>query len=205
MSARPGFVTKHVPLRIPGPGPLLSGGRYLFDTLAHARAYQAWVEYDFTLDGVKFFDRPYISNPGCRVWSVGHGAQVVTRTERWQVPHGTCVPPQARAALVAEATKRSLTSVWPLTAPGLTALVYYRDRALPPNPADHNDPQKVAAVSLAAIESPVPLGAVIRAAGWAKLFDRSSWVLTTWFPFAPCDRGAPPLWPNSPPLPKPSL
>jgi hypothetical protein len=81
MSARPGFVVKHVPLRVPGPGPLLSGGRYLFDSVARAEAYRTWVTNDFILDGVKFFDRPYFSNPECRVWSV---AGLFTRSgRRW--------------------------------------------------------------------------------------------------------------------------
>jgi hypothetical protein len=87
MSARPGFIIKHVPLRIPdGPGPLFSGGRYLFETLASARAYQKWLTNDFILDGTKFFDRPYISKPESRVWSVeavlsARDPQVVTRME----------------------------------------------------------------------------------------------------------------------------
>jgi hypothetical protein len=209
MSARPGFAIKHVPLRIPpGPGPLVSGGRYLFDSMANAQAYQTWLTNDFVLDGTKFFARPYVANAEYRVWSVSGVMnagvpQVVTRMERWTVPadFNPCILQKRWNTVVAEALKRGVTGAWLLTAPGAVGLVYYRGRTLPSAPAEQNDPQKVAVASLAAIEAIAPLGNVFDDPGWTRVFDRSSWVLTTWFPLVSPDRGA--LWPNSPPLPKP--
>jgi hypothetical protein len=112
-----------------------------------------------------------------------------------------CILQKRWAAIVDAAMKRGVTGAWLLSSQGMVALVYYRGRTLPSTPADQNDPQKVAGASLAAVETMTPLGDVFSDQGWTKVFDRSSWILTTWFPLASPDRGA--LWPNSPPLPKP--
>jgi hypothetical protein len=217
MSARPGFVHKHVPLRInSADGSFLSGGRYLFETAQDAATYKNWVENDFILDGTRFFDRPYIHKPDCHIWNVvGMLAvgditnQVVTRMERWQVPAGADRSVlQGRWPLIVEgARQRWLSGVWLLDIPQdqLVGLVYFRDRVLPANPADQQDPQKVAEATLAGLERLTPLGQVFDDQGWGRLFDRTQWVLTVWFPFVAGDQGRRPLWPNSPPLPGPSL
>jgi hypothetical protein len=95
MSARPGFLHKHVPLSVDlATGNVFAGGRYLFDSVEHAEEYKFWVQNDFILDGVEFFNRPYFLNPECHAWSVIgaqdfgdiHTRQVVVRTERWTTP-----------------------------------------------------------------------------------------------------------------------
>lgn len=56
---------------------------------------------------------------------------------------------------------------------------------------------------LEALSSPAPLAAIFHSPGWSKVFDRSSWVFTIWFPIAEGQPEQRPLWPNSPPLPAP--
>src|SRR5204862_5583186 len=49
-----------------------------------------------------------------------------------------------------------------------------------------------------------PLGDSIAAMeGYSRIFDRTQFVLTVWYPFEPGDHGAPAVWPSSPPLPGP--
>lgn len=74
MAKRPGFRQKHLPIRVDSDNAkVLSGGRYLLDTFEHAEDYKRWIENDFTLDGVKFFDRPVFLDPSCHVWRVVGG------------------------------------------------------------------------------------------------------------------------------------
>jgi hypothetical protein len=47
------------------------------------------------------------------------------------------------------------------------------------------------------------MGKVLDTLGWPRVFDRTSWILTHWFPFAPADSGEPASWPHSPPFPEP--
>src|SRR5204862_7956101 len=47
-----------------------------------------------------------------------------------------------------------------------------------------------------------PLGALFDDRdGWTRDMDKTQWVFTIWQPFQLGDRGAPSLWPYSPPLP----
>lgn len=217
MSARSGFIRKHIPLRInASDGSFFSGGRYLFETLQDAVAYERWVVNDYVLDGIKFFDRPYILDPNCRTWAIAGMLtlgdvtdQVVTRMERWHVPANT---PRAAfqekwPAIVHGARQRCLTSVWLLdNAPDeMISLVYFRGRLNSADQECQGDPQKIVEASLKGLESMSPLGQVFDDRGWTKTFDRTQWVFTVWFPFVTGDHGRPPLWPNSPPLPEPFL
>lgn len=210
MAERPGMQRKQIPMRFdPSTGDLLTGGRYLFDTEQDAAKYKSWVEDEFILDGTRFFDRPYFLNPDCHSWGVvaAHNLkdiqqQVVMRTERWSVPHGsqTHALNEHWPSILREAARRDLAGVWLLynEQENLAQLVYFADRVVP------QDPYVPDFVSLAALESAVPLGAAFEGLpGWAKTFDRSQWVLSVWFPFEPGDHGRPSLWPNSPPLPEP--
>jgi len=92
---------RHIPFRpdatagIEG-GVWFSGGRYLFDTVEHARDYERFVKRDFTLDGFPVLDAPYFLNPNCHPWEVvgathfaGLDHQVLVRTERFAVGSGT--------------------------------------------------------------------------------------------------------------------
>ena len=209
MAREPGLLRKHIPLSFdPGTGNLLAGGRYLFDTEQHAQQYKAFVE-GYTLNGIKFLERPEFLEHDCHAWSVigardftdVRTSHVVLRTERWRVP-----PANQRhwlegqwASVRSEAQARGLTSVWLLynRHERLITLVYFADRLVPKNPSSPDF------VSLAALETAPPLGAVLEASGYAKVFDRTQWSWTIWFPVLAGDRGEPSRWPNSPPLPEP--
>jgi hypothetical protein len=210
MAARSGLMHKHIPLSFDiSSAQLRAGGRYLFDTAVHAERYKQWVENDFILDGIKFFDRPEIRNPDCHAWSVIgahdfgdiHTSQVVVRTERWRVPEeNQRVRRKNRwPAIRAQAAEAGLTGVWLLynKSEQLVALVYFADRVVP------KDPLVLDFVSLAALESSLPLGRVFDDLGWDRTSDLTQWVLTIWFPFVLGDQGEPSVWPHSPPLPEP--
>lgn len=206
---QPGMLHKHIPIRLDlATGNLQGGGRYLFDTAANAEAYKSFVE-NFTLDGIKFFDRPYFLDHDCHAWSVIgahdfgdiHTTQVIVRTERWMVPaENQRLLLKARWPVIrAEAAGRGLTSAWLLynKQEQLVALVYFADRIVPKNDLVPDF------VSLSALEFSPPLGHVFDNQGWTKTFDRTQWVLTIWFPFVLGDHGESSLWPHSPPLPEP--
>lgn len=148
MSRQPGMLRKHVPLAIDfQTGNLLAGGRYLFDTEEHAKEYKTFVTETFTVDGVKFLDRPYFLDHDCHSWSVVgardfadiHTSQVVMRTERWAVPADN----QRQSlkahwpAVRAEAGARGYSSVWLLynKQEQLATLVYFVPRLVPKDPA----------------------------------------------------------------------
>jgi hypothetical protein len=209
MAREPGLLRKHIPLSFdPATGNLLAGGRYLFDTEQHAQQYKAFVE-GYTLNGIKFLERPEFIEQDCHAWSVigardftdVHTTHVILRTERWQVP-----PSNQRhwlegqwASIRSEAQARGLTGAWLLYNyhERLVTLVYFADRLVP------QDPSTPDFVSLAALETAPPLGAVLESASYAKVFDRTQWSWTIWFPVLAGDRGEPSRWPNSPPLPEP--
>ena len=210
MAARPGFIRKLVPLRIDlANGEVSSGGRYLFETRKQAEEYRDWVTNEFVLDGVLFFDRPYFLAPDCHAWSVIgahdfwdiHAAQVLVRTERWRAPgpHQRQILKHRWPAIRAAAEGQGVSSVWLLhnSEEDLVSLVYVTNRFTPPNPVAPDF------VSLTALEYAPPLGQVFDDLPWTRTFDRTQWVLTTWFPYRGGDRGEPALWPNSPPFPQP--
>lgn len=209
MAREPGLLRKHIPLSFdPETGNLLAGGRYLFDTEHHAHQYKAFVE-GYTLNGIKFLERPEFIEHDCHAWSVigardftdVHTTHVVLRTERWQVPpahQGDWLAGQW-ASVRSEAQARGLTSVWLLynRHERQVALVYFADRVGP------QDPSTPDFASLAALGTAPPLGNALQGPGYAKVFDRTQWSWTIWFPVLAGDRGEPSRWPNSPPLPEP--
>jgi hypothetical protein len=208
MAARPGMQNKYLPLRFDPTGNLLSGGRYLFDTEHQARQYKDWVENDFILDGMHFFDRPFFINPDYHAWRVIGGyhfgeidERIIVRTERWNVGNHNVVNVLKHKwdEILLEAQQRGLTSVWLLYSrdEGLVQLVYFADRIVPPDPSTPDF------ASLAALEESPALGHHFDSQSWTRTFDRTQWVLTIWFPFETGDTGQPSLWPHSPPLPQP--
>lgn len=209
MAARPGMQNKYLPIRIdPTTGNFLSGGRYLFDTEHAAKQYKNWVENDFILDGMNFFDRPIFINPDYHAWRVVGGyhfdeidKRIILRTERWSVPDHNQINTLKHKwdDILVEASQRGLTSVWLLYSreENLVQLVYFADRIASPDPAVPDF------ASLAALENSPALGHHFNPLGWTKTFDRTQWVLTIWFPFKSGDTGRPSLWPHSPPLPAP--
>ena len=208
MAERPGMQRKQIPLAFAANGDLLSGGRYLFESRQQAEQYKDWVQNDFVLDGIHFFDRPYFLNPDCHAWRLigGHNFQdvqhqVVLRTERWSVPDTNQLDNLKRSwpKMMAAAAQRGLTGAWLLynREEQLVQIVYFADRIVPPHPFIPDF------ASLGALESAPSLGSSLNPpADWTKTFDRTQWVLTVWFPFVLGDHGQPSLWPNSPPLPE---
>lgn len=210
MAKRPGLRQKHLPIRVDAnTGNFLSGGRYLFDTVEHAEQYKSWAKNEFILDGTKFFDRPFFIDPEAHVWKVVgahdladlHSAHIVIRSERWQLPAGTQHDLEPLwPKIYQEAGRRGLSSVWLLhnEPEQLAGLVSIAGRV---RPADPEQPDEA---SLLALESSATLGKTFEQLGGKKVFDRTSWVLTIWFPIAEGQPDVPALWPNSPPLPAPS-
>lgn len=209
MARRPGMRQKHLPMRIDADsGNFLSGGRYLFDSAEHAAQYKTWVENEFVLDGTTFFQRPYFLDPVYFAWQVigahdfadVHTAHTVVRFERWSVPQERQYDlDQAWPQIHAEAERRGLSSVWLLRneQEQLAGLVSIADRVETANP------QEPDFASLHALEASPSLGTMFDQPGWMKVFDRTSWVLTIWFPIPEGASDVPALWPNSPPLPAP--
>ena len=211
MSARPGMLHKHIPISFDPSDPtgkaVFSGGRYLFDTAEHAREYRDWVFNNYVLDGVLFLKRPYFLSPECHAWTVigahdfgdVHSSQIVLRTERWSLRNArqpVWALGQKFAAVLAAAQARGLTSVWLLYDPeeALASLVYFGGRVGP------SDPRAPDMASLSALGDAPPLGDIFADQGWKRIFDRTQWALTIWFPFVLGDRGEPSLWPNTPPF-----
>jgi hypothetical protein len=208
MAKRPGMRQKHLPFRVDlKSGNILSGGRYLFDTVESAKNYRSWVKNDFVLDGIKFFDRPFFIDPVCHVWRVigahdladTRAAHGVIRFERWQVPPDP-QNDQVWPLILKQAERRALSSVWLLhnEQEHLIGLVSIADRVKPTRQQQSED------ASLSALESCSSLGTMFEQPGWKKVFDRTSWVLTIWFPISDGRPEMAALWPNSPPLPAPA-
>jgi hypothetical protein len=202
MARRPGMRSKHLPFRMDSTtGNYLSGGRYLFDTLENAESYRSWAANEFVLDGFKFLERPFFLNPVCHVWRVvgGHDwapireGHAVIRFERWLLSQGDAGLENAWLRIRDKAQERGLSSALLL----------------------HNAEEQLAGVisiarrtsndsNLDALESMPELGAAIDQPGSTKVFDRTSWVLSIWFPIGEGEPVTPALWPNSPPLPSPA-
>jgi hypothetical protein len=209
MAGHPGMITKQLPISFDQSGNVFSGGRYLFDTFEHAKGYADFVEHGYVLDGVQFLARPYFLSPDCHAWRVAGArsfapidAQVVMRTERFQLPAGTPWGQIRRLFHQAreEAHDRGLTAVWLVANQdeGLAQLVYFGARVGQPDPSTPDF------ASFGALAGAPPLGDAVVPAGWTRVFDRTHWVFTVWFPFVAGDQGPPSPWLNSPPFPAPS-
>ena len=210
MATRPGMRQKHLPVAFDGPsGRFLSGGRYLFDTFENALAYREWVQHDFVVDGTKFFERPYFVDPIFFAWRVigGHDfkpiaeCHKVIRFERWKASDDALGAIEgAWPDLRDEAQAQGLASAWLLHSEEdqQIGVVSVADGARSPGATGPD------ATSLGVLESAPSLGLPFEEHGLAtKTFDRTSWVLTIWFPLHPGEPVDPALWPNSPPLPAP--
>jgi hypothetical protein len=205
MAARPGFRQKHLPIRPdPDTGNVLSGGRYLFNTVEDAEQYRSWAQNDFIVDGVKFFERPSFIDPVAYVWTVvgaqnwaDYSSHAVIRSERWRYVHGLDHGlEQTWPRICKEAEARGLASVWLLhnEAEHLAGLVSI---------ARHTEPGHADDTSVRALETSPSLGTLFEEPRCVKVFDRTSLVLTIWFPVAEGSSDVPALWPNSPPMPAP--
>jgi len=213
MAARPGFNRKLLPLRVePETGTAYSGGRYLLDTFKHACEFARWVEEDFILDGVPILQRPDFAEVSTAVWRIIGAwdfksifdAQQVYRTEIWSLTKANAGDSLANRwiSLRDQAAEEGVSALWLLyDEPRQRAsLVTIRERTSEPGPGELDFR------SVRDLERKPSQGADWESSGWAnKIFDRTHWVFTIWFPRINGRDVQPPLWPNSPPLPAPQV
>jgi len=211
MAARPGMHQKLLPiLAEPGEDTVLSGGAYLFDSLANAEDFAAWVANDFELDGVLFADRDMFLECSAKVWQVlaaenfhdPFTRQGLMRVEEWRLADGI---DRARLegdwpAMRDEAVAAGLTSAWLLCneAAAEVSLV----TAAPSQSSGGTEPQADTR-GLAALAALPSLGRAFESGPGSKIFDRTSFIYSVWFPVTGAAGDKPPLFPNSPPLPTP--
>lgn len=214
MAARPGFNRKLLPLGVDrATGTAYSGGRYLFSTYANARAFVAWAENEFELDGTLIFKRPDFTDIEPRVFRVLgahdfkdlHQAQQVCRTEIWSLDTGGS--PDSLAALWPslrdEAAERGLSSLWLLHDEEQRRICLV---TVAQSMADSKQNRGPDFSSIEALESAPSQGIRWEKPGRArKTFDRTHWIFSIWFPRVDGKDLEPSLWPNSPPLPAPDI
>jgi hypothetical protein len=211
MAARPGFNRKLLPLRIePDTGAIYSGGRYLLDTYEDACDFAHWVENEFVLDDVPILKRPDFADVTTAVWRVIgawdfkdiHQAQHVYRTEIWSLSKAGSADVLANHwnSLCDQAAEQGRSGLWLLYDAGSrrASLVTIAERLLDGTRGELDYR------SIRNLERAPSQGAGWEKSGWAnKIFDRTHWVFTIWFPRLDGKDVEPPLWPNSPPLPAP--
>lgn len=209
MSARPGFNRKLLPLRVePDTGTAYCGGRYMLDTYENAVAFADWCRDDFETDGVLILERPDFADVTAQVYRVvgAHdfknlkAHQIAYRTERWRAKDFSLLDrlDDVWPSFRDRAREEGRSALWLLCndEEREIALVTVWDRV------GERNTDELDFTTLAAVENAESFGS-----GWEveaqaeKVFDRSHWVFTIWFPNDESAR--PPLWPNSPPLPAP--
>ena len=208
MAARSGFNRKLLPLYIEqDTGQAYSGGRYLFDTYENAVAFADWCANDFEIDGILILERPDFADVRAQIYRVigahdfkdVHTRQIAYRTEIWKTnKHNiedklTTIWPTLRD----RADEEGKSSLWLLhnENAGEVALVTIIDRV------SEKLVGELDYLTLNALESATSYG---NDWNWGnRIFDRSHWVFTVWFPNTGDSSDKPPLWPNSPPLPAP--
>lgn len=208
MSARPGFNRKLLPLRVEqNSADVYSGGRYLIDTYENAVAFGDWCKNDFEIDGVLILDRPDFADVSASVYRVigahdfkdVHTAQLAFKTEVWKSSEGNTEDKLINMwpALRDRAGEEGKSALWLLhnAEAGEVSMVTVIDRV------GENTDTELDYATLNAAELSRSYGSDWN---WAeKIFDRSHWVFTIWFPNNGNTSDKAPLWPNSPPLPAP--
>jgi hypothetical protein len=213
MDVRAGMRHKYMPLRFdPATGARQVGGRYLFDTWDNAVRYNTFTSKELEFEpGVKFWDRPFFLGVDRHIWRVtgAHDftalatTHYATRFERWTYTGGNAerLLRQVWPTVRETAGWQGLASVWLLFQPEeeqigiLTVAAKMAGR----------DPADAAARSLTALEQAEPAGRLLPAElGAAKVFDRTSLILTMWLPLSRLAGGAPSAFPAAPlhPLPQ---
>jgi len=205
MAAQPGFVSKHIPLAVDANGAMHAGGRYLFETRQQARAYHQWLKDGFIIDGVAFLSRPELLDAEAYDWDVlgvatwSDRVSSVVRTERFRSSQTRSELETLWPLLCAAAERANLASLELLwnEESGLLSLVSYAPALGTPDPSGPD------MSSLRALAGAPSLGRLLEEQHAERLFDRTSWVLTVWYPLEASDSGRRPVWPNSPPFPAP--
>ncbi len=162
----------------------------LFRGEEDARRFSDWLDREFVLDGVHFWDRPIFQRGhACQVWKVlgreeqpsAEIKQVMGRVERFPVAGKTSGELRAWFEPVkAEARNRGYVSVALLHSQETetAALVYFQDV-----PEDARNPHGAPPI---AREPPLGSDGDL---GW------SGWTFSIWFPFKPGDEGREAIWP----------
>lgn len=212
MAARPGMHQKLLPiLAEPGADTVLSGGAYLFDTVTNAERFASWVVNDFELDGVRFPDRPMFQECSAKVWRVIAAEnfrdlftqQGLMRVEEWRLDAGTEHDSLVEAwpAIRGNAVTAGLSSFWMLYDAGRSEVSIVTTAPSKSAVGDSPEPDVGRLAALAALPS---IGRMLETPGTEKIFDRTSFIYSIWFPVTRGGNDKPPLFPNSPPFPAPS-
>ena len=195
---------------MPDENTVLSGGAYLFDTVDNAEQFESWVLNEFELDGVLFPDRPMFQECSSKVWEVIAAEnfkdlqtqQGLMRVEEWRFNEGLDRKSVEAAwpSIREKAVDADLSSAW---------LLFNADRGeisivttTPSARATDESPQPDVA-GLTSLAASPGIGAELEAPGVEKIFDRTSFIYTVWFPVTQDGSGKSPLFPNSPPFPAP--
>lgn len=212
MAARPGMHQKLLPiLAQPGTDTVLSGGAYLLDTVTNAEQFTSWVANDFELDGVRFPDRPMFQECSAKVWRVIAAEnfrdlftqQGLMRIEEWQFDAGAKCddPDQAWPAIREHAAGAGLSSAWLLYDAGRREISIV---ITAPSKSAAGESPETGIRRLAALAAQPSIGHTLEKPGVKKIFDRTSFIYSIWFPVTAGGHDKPPLFPNSPPFPAPS-
>ena len=210
MAARPGMHLKLLPLLMPDANTVLSGGAYLFDTIDNAGRFEAWVLNEFELDGVLFPDRPMFQECSSKVWEViaaenfqdMHTQQGLMRIEEWRF-NGDLDQESLEdtwPSIRGKAIDTNLSSAWLLLNVERGEISTVTTMPSASASGDSPQPDIDGLMKLAALPS---IGAELETAGVEKIFDRTSFIYTVWFPVTQGGNGKLPLFPNSPPFPAP--
>jgi hypothetical protein len=205
-SRRPGLVRKLLPVVFsPASERTMSGGFYLFDTVANAREHQHWTEAVHRVDGRLFHERPFVRNLRGQVAAVVgvHDfaplatAQAAQRVRIWDVP-GRDVETLARECWPAVLSQGAagLSSVWLGVNVEQHRIVLV---TVAPRTAGTADPDLEVLQSLRG-RLAIPFSAGALAAPPA--IDLCMWIFTIWRPPGR-DGVRAGVWPNSPPFPAP--
>ncbi len=211
MAARPGMHLKLLPLLAePDADTVLSGGAYLFDTMENAERFGSWVNNQFELDGILFPDRPVFLECSYKVWQVIEAenfrdlftGQGLMRVEEWRLDEPVDIQAlrQHWQSIRANAVAACLSAAWLLYNPA-TAEVSIVTTA--PSKSSRGEDTTADVAGLAALAALSTTGASLERPGVEKIFDRTSFIYSVWFPVTGNSDDKPPLFPNSPPFPAP--
>ncbi|MET0493315.1 MAG: hypothetical protein ABW000_09325 [Actinoplanes sp.] len=216
MDVRPGMRHKYTPLRFePATGATLIGGRYLFDTWSNVLDYEEFTSGELEFEpGVKFWSRPFFLGVDRHIWKVAGAHDFtplatthhVNRLERWTFESGDPDRELERAwpQIQDAAGEAGLASVWLMFQPEerQVGILTVAERV------DDTDPVVSAARSIEALERTPSGGRFLPATlETAKVFDRTSLILSMWLPQSRLAGGAPSAYPSVPvhPLPRTEL
>lgn len=205
-SSQPGFVRKLLPIVFsPASEHTMSGGFYLFDTVANAHRHQQWTENVHRVDGRVFHERPFVSNlrgqaatvVGAHDFAPLRTSQAAQRVRIWDT-RGQDAEQLAREywPAVMAAGDGGLSSVWLGANSAEQRIVLV---TIAPRTAGGSDLDlEVLRALRGRLAIPFPAGPLAS----VPLVDLCMWVFTIWR--APGAEGVRPgLWPNSPPFPAP--